>query len=167
MAISKPSKSARKREYLALQTLGENLITLTPEQLASIDLPQNLFDAVLEARSITAHGALRRQKQLIGKLMRGTDPEPIETALQAFRQSDLREKRLFHSAESWRNRLLEGDSAAIGAYKDMLDTDRTEVEKLIAGLGEDLPERARRDLQRKIFRAIHRDLRAKMQNGSN
>lgn len=167
MAISKPSKSAKKREYLALQSLGENLINLTREQLASIELPEELFDAVLEAKSITTHGALRRQKQLIGKMMRSTDSEPIEAALQAFGRSDQLEKRLFHSAESWRDRLLQGDSGAIDAYRDMLDNQPTEIVTLMSRLKNDQPERARRELQRKIFRAIHCDLRAKMQKGTN
>ena len=81
---SKPSKSARKRETLALQTLGERLIELAPEQLASIGLDEALLEAILAAKSIRAHGALRRQKQLIGKLMRGIDPAPVAAALEAF-----------------------------------------------------------------------------------
>lgn len=167
MAISKPSKSAKKREYLALQTLGENLIGLTREQLASIGLEQNLLDAVLEAKSITSHGALRRQKQLIGKMMRGTDPQPIETALLAFGQGDKLEKKLFRDAETWRDRLLNNSSAAVAAYRDMLGTERTDVGRLVASLKDDQPERVRRELQRRIFRAIHSDLMAKMHRGQD
>jgi len=73
----KPSKSARKREYLALQKLGEELITLKESDLDSLPLGDNLREAVMEARQIKANGALRRQKQYIGKLMRHIDPEPL------------------------------------------------------------------------------------------
>jgi ribosome-associated protein len=45
------------------------------------------FDAVLEARRIKAHGALRRQKQYIGKLMGRIDPEPIREALERLRRN--------------------------------------------------------------------------------
>jgi len=82
----KPSKSARKREYLALQKLGEELITLKESELASLPLEENLLEAVLEARQIKAHGALRRQKQYIGKLMRHIDPEPIRAEMAKLRR---------------------------------------------------------------------------------
>ena len=81
MTESKPSKSARKREFLALQKLGEELITLKESELRQIGLEQNLLDAVLEAQLIRTHGALRRQKQYIGKLMRNVDPEPVRAAI--------------------------------------------------------------------------------------
>ncbi len=45
-------------------------------------LDEGLLEAILEARQIKAHGALRRQKQYIGKLMGALeDPEPIREAL--------------------------------------------------------------------------------------
>ena len=82
----KPSKSARKREYIALQKLGEELITLKASDLDRLPLDDNLRDAVLEARQMKAHGALRRQKQYIGKLMRHIDPEPIRSEMAKLRR---------------------------------------------------------------------------------
>lgn len=81
MSELKPSKSARKREYIALQKLGESLLTLKPVDLDKIPLDEELRGAIDEARQIKAHGALRRQKQYIGKLMGRIDPEPIRAAL--------------------------------------------------------------------------------------
>ena len=81
MTELKPSKSARKREFLALQKLGEELITLQESDLRQIGLHEDLLQAVLEARQIKSRGALRRQKQYIGKIMRHVDPEPIRAAL--------------------------------------------------------------------------------------
>ncbi len=85
MTELKPSKSARKREHLALQKLGEELITIRRSDLDSLPLDDALRDAVREAGEIKAHGALRRQKQYIGKLMRNIDPEPIRAGLQKLR----------------------------------------------------------------------------------
>lgn len=86
MDDSKPSKSARKREYLALQQLGEELIPLLESDLRAMNLDEDLLDAVLKAKRIKKRGALRRQKQYIGKLMaRLDDPEPIRTALKRLR----------------------------------------------------------------------------------
>ena len=87
MTELKPSKSARKREYLALQKLGEELITLRACDLQALPLEEELLEAVLDARRIKAHGALRRQKQYIGKIMRHVDPEPITAALERLRRN--------------------------------------------------------------------------------
>ena len=82
----KPSKSARKREYIALQELGEELIELKASDLDRLPLDDNLRDAVSEAKQMKAHGALRRQKQYIGKLMRHIDPEPIRSEMAKLRR---------------------------------------------------------------------------------
>ena len=86
MTELKPSKSAKKREYLALQKLGEELITLRQSELEGLPLEDDLREAVMEARQIKAHGALRRQKQYIGKLMRHIDPEPLRLELAKLRR---------------------------------------------------------------------------------
>jgi len=83
----KPSKSARKRAYLALQKLGEELIMLREPDLLEMPLDEDLLEAIKEARQIKAHGALRRQKQYIGKLMGALeDPEPLREALERLRR---------------------------------------------------------------------------------
>lgn len=86
MTEPKPSKSARKREYLKLQKMGEELIKLRVEELDALPLDDDLRDAVIEAKGIRAHSALRRQKQYIGKLMRQIDPEPLREALAKMRR---------------------------------------------------------------------------------
>ena len=86
MTELKPSKSALKREYIALQKLGEELISLKESDLKGLPLDDNLHEAIMEARQIKAHGALRRQKQYIGKLMRHIDPEPLRAAVAKLRR---------------------------------------------------------------------------------
>lgn len=75
-----------KREYIARQKLGEELISLKHPELTALPLDEALLEAVLEAQQMKAHGALRRQKQYIGKLMRHVDPEPIRDALAKLRR---------------------------------------------------------------------------------
>ena len=78
----RPSRSQRKREALALQKLGVALTRLTTTQLAMIPLPEELLEAVLEARRLRSRAALARQQQYIGRIMRQIDAAPIERALQ-------------------------------------------------------------------------------------
>ena len=75
-----------KREHLARQKLGEELITLRDVDLRSLPLEEDLLEAVVDARGMKSHGALRRQKQYIGKVMRHVDPEPIRAALESLRR---------------------------------------------------------------------------------
>ncbi len=86
MTDIKPSKSARKREYLALQKLGEQLIGLREADVLALPLEDDLVNAVLDAQRMKARGALRRQKQYIGKLMRQADAESIRQALARVRR---------------------------------------------------------------------------------
>ena len=81
----RPSKTERKKAVHALQDLGVELVALSEEQLAAIELPERLRDAVLEAQRITSREARRRQLQYIGKLMRKVDAAPIRAALAALR----------------------------------------------------------------------------------
>ncbi len=111
-----PSKSLRKRQSHELQDLGEALIELPQEELDALPLPEVLRDAVLLARRITAHGGLARQKQLIGKLMRKIDAEPIRLALEVRRDRDRTSVRLFQLIERWRSRLIAESDVALDEF---------------------------------------------------
>ncbi len=115
-SAERPSKSAAKREAEALQTLGESLLSLPPGELAELPLPEELREAIALARRIHAHGGLRRQRQLIGKLMRRIDVEPIRAALAAREQAHRAIVALDHQAERWRDRLLEEGDPALGEF---------------------------------------------------
>ncbi|PWB45585.1 MAG: hypothetical protein C3F18_13075 [Nitrosomonadales bacterium] len=105
------SRSQRKREVEALQAVGERLIALNASQLGQLDLPDNLRDAVREARRLTANGAIRRQKQYIGKLMRNVDPAPIVAKFAEWDGTSREQAARFHQLERWRDRLLADDKA--------------------------------------------------------
>ena len=167
IAISKPSKSAKKREFSALQVLGEELIGLSNEQLGGLGLDEGLIDAVIEAKAIKSHGALRRQKQLIGKMMRYVDPQPIRTALLALGESDRIEKSVFRRAEYWRDRIVDEGLIALAEYRGELGIENLDLSAIAKSLLTTPNDRARRELQRKLFREIHRDLTMKMQSDTN
>jgi ribosome-associated protein len=86
-----PSKSARKRAALAAQKFGEQLVRMRAGDLAQLPLPEELRDAIGEAQRLTTRGALARQHQYIGKLMRDVDISALEAALEA--QADARNTR--------------------------------------------------------------------------
>lgn len=107
-----PSKTRRKRDAEALQALGEALAELPGDVLAALGLPDRLLQALEEYGRIPSHEARRRQRQFIGKLMRGVDPAPLQALLDARRRPAKEEARLFRLVERWRDRLVaEGDPA--------------------------------------------------------
>ena len=108
-----PSKSQRKREMTALQGLGVELVGLSRDRLAKIEMPERLRDAILDAQRITKHEARRRQMQYIGKIMRDVDAAPLKEALDALKGvSDVANARQ-HRLEKLRTRLME-DEAVFG-----------------------------------------------------
>ncbi|TXH67326.1 MAG: DUF615 domain-containing protein [Thiothrix sp.] len=104
------SRSHDKREAEAAQALGEKLIELRPEQLKQLDIPERLVDAVLEAKRLNNHGALRRQKQYIGKLMRQVELEPIQAKFAEWEFNSKAHLAVFHRLERWRDQLLVDDA---------------------------------------------------------
>lgn len=161
------SKSARKREVLALQELGEQLIDLTEEQLRNIELDEHLFDAVIAASKIKSHGAWRRQCQLIGKLMRNVDPEAIRCAIEAFQRQDRTKKEIFRRAEHWRDRIVQGKQAGLNDFFEMTGNINGDLSTMLNEYLASSEETARRALRRKIFRQVHDELTAIVQNCAN
>ncbi len=126
------SKSQRKREATAAQELGRKLLELDIDALRSIELPDNLLAALEEARRIKKHGALKRQLQFIGKIMRKLDLEPVEAAYNQLSNHYQQDIRQFHHIEKWRDRLLaEGDTALGALLEEAPQADRQHLRQLI------------------------------------
>ncbi len=113
----RPSKSARKRAAHAAQDLGARLIGLRDADLAALELPDPLLDAVREARRLTSRAALARQRQYIGKLMRHIDTAGIEAAMAAHAGVSALESEMLKRVERWRERLLDESDAAFEALE--------------------------------------------------
>lgn len=79
----RPSRSARKRAAEGLQKLGEWLLTLREPELRSLQLPEDLLDALLTGQTVRSGPAQARQRQYIGRLMRNIDASALAAALAA------------------------------------------------------------------------------------
>lgn len=133
------SKSQKKRDMLALQAVGEELFELTPEALRKLTLPEELLDAVLEAKRIpvSKHGGIKRQMQYIGRLMREIDAEPIIAQLQAMNAPNQKQTALHHLAERWRERMM-ADATSVAAFvNEFPKADAVAIERYIAAARDD------------------------------
>jgi ribosome-associated protein len=106
-----PSKTKIKKQMHELRDLGKELTELGKDQLAQLDIPENLRDAIREMKNINKFGAQRRQIQYIGKLMREVDPAPILAKLDAWKGKSQQHTGYMHQLERWRDRLMESDAA--------------------------------------------------------
>jgi ribosome-associated protein len=128
-----PTKSRLKRQARDVQDLADRLIGAPEDLVTGLDLPEKLADAIALARRITSHGALLRQRQFVGKLMRGVDPEPIRFALEADARIARAEAAQFRRAERWRDRLIDEREPAIEEFiAEFPAADRAQLSRLAA-----------------------------------
>lgn len=148
------SKTRRKQEMHALQDLGETLVTLTAGQLAGLELPERLADAIEEAKRISGFEARRRQMQFIGRLMRDADIEPITQRVAALRTSQQRENARHHDIEIWRDRLLEDDSALTELARTCPGCDLQQIRTLARHARKEQAQGRAPHATRALFRAL-------------
>lgn len=103
------SKSQVKREMTALQKLGEQLIDMNEKQLANIPLEESLLDAIHEIRKMPHREARRRHLQYIGRLMRETNHEEIQAAVDKLQHRSDQYIHRQHQIERYRDLLIQGD----------------------------------------------------------
>jgi ribosome-associated protein len=164
------SKSIAKEESTELQKLGEQLLILSAAQIAKLDLPEKLVDAVAEVKRITNFEGRRRQMQYIGKLMRKVEPEPIRAAVDAARSGSAADTQALHRAELWRDDLIANDDALphwiaehpadTGEYdlQQLRSLIRQARKDLLAGKPGEAPRQGR--AYREIFQLVREVLRA-------
>ncbi|WP_088329511.1 ribosome biogenesis factor YjgA [Lacimicrobium sp. SS2-24] len=105
------SKTQLKNEMHELQQLGVKLVDLGQGALDKIPMSPELNEAVMLARRINRKKeGFRRQLQLIGKIMRNTDVEPIREALAVLENKHQQLVRQHHQLEQLRDDIIaQGD----------------------------------------------------------
>lgn len=149
------SKTQRKKDSEALQNLGEALIGLPAEDLDRLGLPPALREALELAGRLTKHGAQRRQRQYIGRLMRDLDPTTIRAYLNERRASERAAARRLHAIEAWRDRLLSEDDSALSACAAATGADTERLRELRRAARRAQNAAARKTAGRALFRYLH------------
>lgn len=154
------SKSQRKRDMLALQQLGEQLLQLPDRELQTLNLPAELGDAIALARRINSREGRRRQRQYIGKLMRHVDAQPIQQYLDDRARGRQLAAGRFHELEQSRDALIAGVE---GAFEQLLERhpglDRSHLRQLVRAAqrgtaGQDGVPTGGNGASRKLFRYL-------------
>jgi ribosome-associated protein len=154
--MERKSKTQKKKEAQALQSLGERLVTLSAGQIEDLHLPEELYDAVTFAKTLKSRGAQKRQMQYIGTLMRKIDSEPVQEALHNMEQGNCRKAEAFKETEKWRDELMNGNDMLMETIlKKYPDVDRQQLTGLVRQARKektgDKPPRAYRTLFRYLI----------------
>jgi len=159
------SKTKKKKEAEALQELGEELVKLTAAQSRDLALPAEISAAVTFAKTLK-RGALRRQLQYIGTLMRQYDTAPIQEALQNIQEGNYKKAAAFKEIEKWRDELIAGnDTLMEEILREHPASDRQQLTQLVRNVMKERennkPPKAFRDL----FRYLKKIRSVQSENG--
>ncbi|UCE31682.1 MAG: DUF615 domain-containing protein [Burkholderiales bacterium] len=160
-AEARPSKTRRKKDMHALQALGERLVGLSAAQLATVEVPESLREAIALAQRITSREGRRRQMQYIGRLMRDADAATIAAAIERIDRPHREAVLLDRAAEQWRERLLDDEGAlaefAAANRPDDLQALRNTLRMARREVGQGRHGRHFRELFRSVRAAVGQD----------
>ncbi|MBM7038014.1 hypothetical protein ST37_03190 [Vibrio sp. qd031] len=152
------SKTELKRDMEELQKLGEELVGLKPSVLEKFPIPEDLAHAISDAQRFK-NEARRRQLQYIGKVMRNIDIEPLQAALDKYRNKHSQASAELHKLEQLRDSVVEQGDVAINQVLDLYPSaDRQQLRQLARQANKEKkqskPPRAYREIFQ-ILKALH------------
>jgi len=153
----RPSKSQRKRDMLALQKLGEQLVAEPAHRVKRVSMPDNVRDAILECQQIRDHEGRRRQLQYVGKKMRELTEEEIATiqrTVEGWKGQSKADTAAMHALEKQRDKLLANDTALTDLLRDHPDLNAQELRTLIRNARKEQAENKPPKAFREIFQIL-------------
>ena len=162
------SKSQRKRECDDVQELSDKLVTISIDELTHIVMDDVLRSAIEEAHRIKSHGALKRQKHYIAKLMRSIEIEPISRQLQNILHKDDIHGAVFKRLERWRDSIIEnGDKGIQNFLTEYPSADRLHLRQLLRNCKKEKENNKPPAAFRQIFKYIREVVDQSTENSEN
>ena len=155
-----PSKSEMKRESERLQQLGTELVNLKPTELAKVPLDEEMLDAIALAHRLQGkREAFRRQLQFIGRLMRNSEVDAIEQALEVIRSRHVAGNARMHKLEQLREKLIaDGDEAINALLGEYHELDRQKLRQLVRQAKKEREGNKPPAAFRELFQYLHDEL---------
>ena len=128
----RPNKTQIKKEIAELFALGEEMSSLSPDQLSTLMLPEKILQAVREVSGMPHKGARKRLLKYIAGQLYQIDVAPIVEKLERIKNKSAHAVREHHLAEQWRDRLIyEGNDAVTELLEDYPEADSQQLRQLI------------------------------------
>ena len=150
-----PSKSQKKRDSEAMQKLGQELARLPADQFERIDLPEDIREAIVEYQRMKSFGAMRRQMQLIGKLMRRLEANAVREATDRATGESRAAVAAHHRAERAREAMLASDEALTAYVEQHPEVDVQRLRQLVRAARKEKEAAKPPKSARELYRFIH------------
>lgn len=161
------SKTEMKNDMIMLQKLGEELVELKASVLEKFPIPEDLAEAIKNAQRFK-NEARRRQLQYIGKMMRTIDPEPIQAALDKYRNKHAQTTVALHKMEQLRDRVVaEGDEAVEAVISLYPSANRQRLRQLARQAKKEQQHSKPPKASREIFQVIKELANQKVSDANN
>ena len=151
-----PSKSQVKRECQHLLDMGEEILKLKTEDRHSLNLPEDIEEAITTALKIKSRSGLKRQRQYIGKLLRSLDNEAIEARLKKIQHQHDTNTAQFKRLEKWRDNLIDNNKETLNEVITRFpEIDRQHINQLIRAANQEQQRNKPPAAARKLFKYLH------------
>ena len=128
----RPNKTQIKKDIAALLDLAEEMLKLSRSQLLSLELPEDIYQALLDTVDMPPKGARKRQLKYITGKLRNIDMEPYKEKLSRIKNKSAHANREHHLIENWRDKLLEqGNDALTQFLSEFPAADRQHLRQLL------------------------------------
>jgi ribosome-associated protein len=150
-----PSKSQLKRDSQHMIDVGEEILKLSREDMQSLQLPDELNEAVSSALKIKSRSGLKRQRLYIGKLLRSMDSEDIETQLKKIQHRHDTNTAHFKRLEKWRDSLIDNDKTTLDQVISYYpEIDRQHINQLVRAARREKQQDKPPAASRKLFKYL-------------
>jgi len=152
--VERLNKSQQKREIEALLALGKQLAGLDAIALGKMDIPRQLFQALIDVQAMK-HGAEKRQFKLICKMLRQINTESLQQTIDELGSRKDELDKNFHRTERWRDHLIAGGQTAMTEFMDAYpQADAGQIRQLVHNANKELLQNKAPKSVRSLFRLL-------------
>ena len=154
--VERLNRTQQKREIAELHELARNLSKLDPTALENMELPQELFQALIAVKSMKK-AAEKRHFKFIVKLLRKSQDDS-ESFMQTIQELDAKKEQQdknFHRTERWRDRLIADGHDAVTAFMDEYpQADVSQIRQLVRNANRELTQNRPPKSSRALFKLL-------------
>ena len=131
----RPNKTQIKKDIATLFELGETMSELSPAHLDSLELPDNIHQAIMVVAGLPRSGARKRSLKYIASILHKIDLTPIQEKLARIQSRSAHAVREHHILERWRDRLIsEGNEALTALVDEQPATDLQKIRQMLRNI---------------------------------
>jgi ribosome-associated protein len=128
----RPNKTQIKKDMAILFALSEEMSELSATQLKTLELPDNIYKAVVEVSGMPHKGARKRLLKFITGQLNKIEVEPVLEKLARMKNKSAHAVREHHAVERWRDRLIAGGNDVLTELlNEQPHADRQQLRQLL------------------------------------